>query len=42
MERSFHSIYSHGMIRAAVCIPFVRVADPEFNLRRTLGLARRA
>lgn len=42
MERPFHSIYSHKFIRAAVCIPFVRVADPQFNVERTLGLARRA
>src|SRR5688500_12251343 len=41
-ERAFHSIYHHGFIRAAVCIPRVRVADPEFNLTHTLGLARRA
>lgn len=38
----FYSIYSHGFLRAAVCIPSVRVADPEYNLQRTLGLARRA
>jgi NAD+ synthase (glutamine-hydrolysing) len=38
----FHSIYSHGFVRAAVCIPAVRVADPAFNLEHTLGLARRA
>ncbi len=42
MQRPFHSIYSHGFIRAAVCIPFVRVADPQFNVERTLSLARRA
>jgi NAD+ synthase (glutamine-hydrolysing) len=42
MQRPFHSIYSHKFIRASVCIPFVRVADPEFNVERTLGLARRA
>jgi NAD+ synthase (glutamine-hydrolysing) len=41
-RRSFHSIYRHGFIRAAVCIPRVRVADPEFNLKHTLGLAQRA
>lgn len=40
--RPFHSIYSHGFIRAAVCMPFVRVADPEFNGERTVVLARRA
>src|SRR5919201_286035 len=42
MTRPFHSIYTHKFIRAAVCLPFVRVADPQFNLERTLGLARRA
>jgi NAD+ synthase (glutamine-hydrolysing) len=39
---SFHSIYAHGLVRAAVCIPRVRVADPSFNEAQTLGLARRA
>ncbi len=42
MDAPFYSIYSHGFVRAAVCIPFVRVADPEFNAERTLGLARQA
>ena len=42
MQQPFHSIYSHGFIRAAVCVPFVRVADPSYNVERTLGLARRA
>jgi NAD+ synthase (glutamine-hydrolysing) len=41
-QSSFHSIYSHGFARAAVCIPHVRVADPSFNAERTLDLARRA
>ncbi len=39
---TFHSIYRHGFIRAAVCVPHVRVADPAFNTERTLGLVRRA
>src|ERR1044071_1466693 len=42
LSRSFHSIYSHGFIRAAVCIPHVKVAAPDFNAGRTLELARRA
>src|SRR5919206_167074 len=42
MQRPFHSIYTHRFIRAAVCIPFVRVADPHFNVEQTLGLARGA
>lgn len=42
MSGSFHSIYSHGLVRVAVCTPSLRVADPEFNLEPTLDLARRA
>src|SRR5580692_5394103 len=42
MLTDFHSIYSHGFIRAAVCLPHVRVADPGFNAKRTLALAQRA
>jgi NAD+ synthase (glutamine-hydrolysing) len=38
----FESIYSHGYVRAAVCVPRVRIADPVHNLAHTLGLARRA
>ncbi|MBW3552817.1 MAG: NAD(+) synthase [Gemmatimonadetes bacterium] len=38
----FDSIYTHGFVRAAVCIPLVRVADPAYNVERTLELARRA
>jgi NAD+ synthase (glutamine-hydrolysing) len=42
MRDRFDSIYSHGFIRAAVCIPALRVADPRFNVERTLLLARQA
>ncbi len=42
MDRNFHNVYTHGFVRAAVCIPSVRVADPAYNAERTLGLARRA
>jgi NAD+ synthase (glutamine-hydrolysing) len=42
MNERFYSIYAHGFIRAAVCVPSVRVADPEFNVDRTIGLAREA
>ncbi len=42
MPLPFASPYAHGFVRAAVCIPFVRVADPAYNAARTLGLARRA
>src|SRR5215471_1738812 len=42
MRERFDSIYSHGFIRAAVCIPSLRVADPGFNLQQTLDLAKQA
>src|SRR5690242_19755454 len=42
MRERFESIYSHGFIRAAVCIPSLRVADPDFNAGRTLELAANA
>lgn len=40
--KNFHSMYSHNFIRASACIPTLRVADPVFNVERTLELARRA
>jgi NAD+ synthase (glutamine-hydrolysing) len=42
MRNRFDSIYSHGIIRVAVCLPSLRVATPDFNLERTLVLARQA
>ncbi len=42
MDRPFHSVYAHGFVRAAVCVPHVRVADPRFNAERTITLARQA
>jgi len=42
MTPPFNSIYAHGFVRAAVCIPAVRVADPRHNAGRTVALARRA
>src|SRR5712691_10697134 len=42
MSERFNSIYSHGMLRAGVCVPSLQVADPAFNLARTLELARQA
>ena len=42
MALPFDSIYRHGFLRTAVAVPFVRVADPEYNVERTLALARRA
>lgn len=40
--KNFHSIYSHNFIRASVCIPSLKVADPAFNVEQTLALASRA
>jgi NAD+ synthase (glutamine-hydrolysing) len=42
MRERFFSIYTHRFIRAAVCVPTLRVADPVFNMERTLELAKRA
>jgi NAD+ synthase (glutamine-hydrolysing) len=41
-EKPFYSLYSHGFVRLAVCIPEVRVADPDFNSRRIAVLCGKA
>jgi NAD+ synthase (glutamine-hydrolysing) len=38
----FESIYRHGFVRAAVCVPHVRLGNPLQNADRTMGLVRRA
>ena len=38
----FYSPYTHGFVRACVCVPFLRVADPAYNAQQTIGLAKRA
>ena len=38
----FNSIYAHDFLRVAVCTPHLRVADPGYNVERTIALARRA
>lgn len=42
MHDQFNSIYSQGFIRAAVCVPYLKVAAPDYNAEQTLLLARRA
>lgn len=42
MSHPFYSFYTHGFIRTAVCVPFLRVADPAYNAERTLLMAKRA
>lgn len=39
---SFFNLYRHGFLRAALCVPRVRVADPGFNRGETTALARKA
>jgi NAD+ synthase (glutamine-hydrolysing) len=39
-SRPFDSLYTHGFLRVAVCVPRVRVAAPAFNAEHTLRLAR--
>jgi NAD+ synthase (glutamine-hydrolysing) len=41
-KEEFFNLYCHGFIRAAVCIPELKVADPCFNAEATLRLAREA
>ena len=36
---NFYSLYAHEFLRVACCVPRTRVADAEFNLGQTLGLA---
>jgi NAD+ synthase (glutamine-hydrolysing) len=42
MSHPFYSIHTHGLLRAAVAAPSVRVADPAFNIARTIEMARDA
>jgi NAD+ synthase (glutamine-hydrolysing) len=39
---SFVNLYRHNFVRAAVCIPEVRVADPAFNAAQTVALMKQA
>ena len=38
----FFNLYNHGFIRAAVCIPELKVADTFFNTQKTIELAQEA
>jgi NAD+ synthase (glutamine-hydrolysing) len=40
VTKAFYSIHTHGFVRAAVCTPAVRPAEPAFNAAETLRLAR--
>jgi NAD+ synthase (glutamine-hydrolysing) len=39
---SFYNLYRHNFLRAAVCVPEVRVADPAFNAGQTVALMQQA
>lgn len=41
-EQPFNNIYSHGFARVAVCIPELKVADPQYNSQQTINLAKEA
>ncbi|MEA3224062.1 MAG: NAD(+) synthase [Thermodesulfobacteriota bacterium] len=38
----FFNLYRHGFTRVAVCIPEVKVADPGFNVGKTIELVHKA
>jgi len=42
MDKRFFNLYSHDFARVAVASPRCRVADPAFNGRETIALARQA
>jgi len=42
MTHPFYCLHTHGFVRVAVATPRVRVADPAFNVSRTIELARDA
>ncbi len=38
----FGSLYRHGFVRVAAAVPYLGIAEPDFNAERTLALAERA
>lgn len=42
MTHPFFNLHNHGFIRAAVAVPKLRVAEPAFNVARTIEMARDA
>ncbi|MBI5312617.1 MAG: hypothetical protein HZB28_05740, partial [Methylocystis sp.] len=42
MTHPFYCLHTHGFARVAVATPNVQVADPAFNVARTIELAREA
>jgi NAD+ synthase (glutamine-hydrolysing) len=42
MTHPFFCLHTHGFVRAAVATPRLRVADPAYNVARTIDMARDA
>src|SRR3954470_5118333 len=40
--KAFFNLYSHDLVRVAVAVPEIRVADPAFNAARTVEMMRQA
>jgi NAD+ synthase (glutamine-hydrolysing) len=41
-SKAFFNLYSHDLVRVAVAVPEVRVADPAFNAERTIEMMQKA
>ncbi|MGR6034083.1 MAG: NAD(+) synthase [Candidatus Nitrosoglobus sp.] len=41
-KNTFFNLYNHNFIRAAVAVPGLRVADPDFNAKETIALLQQA
>src|SRR5512135_1555852 len=41
-DSEFFNLYRHGFIRAAACVPQLRVADPDYNAAKTIEMCRAA
>jgi NAD+ synthase (glutamine-hydrolysing) len=42
LSAAFFNFFNHGFVRVAVAIPEARVADPKFNVERTIALMHEA
>ncbi len=41
-DREFFNLYNHDLVRVAVGVPAIRVANPQFNAEHTISLVERA
>src|SRR5260370_316441 len=42
MKANFFNLYAHDFARVAIAMPPCQIADPEFNAKETLTLAKQA